>query len=623
MGGFNYGGGKGDGTGWSSERGDGTTPGGGSHGTGGRDSSSSGNSKGAAINRQVNAIKSDPKVQSVLKELQKKVLRVAPYAKVYLSGVDDAGRVQVSVDDLKSTDETAVRDAIKSVSQVKNLLGMGFPNQGGFGFAGNIDTGHGIGNYQSVPKGNNAGNNSAAEDKASLAVYSQVLNGKIPPGFWLDNNKVMTEVTVKYEISGGGKGNDRTGYRKSNVEVPSLTRAYKQWQQVKTEVAQEAAKRKAEQEAKAKADAEAKRKAEEAKAKADAEAKRKAAEVEAKRRAEEEAKRKQAEWDAQNNEKALQQKIKDTQSKIDATQKNIAQGVQQRSQLESQLPALVSERDRLIKLSKQGSKSAQAEARNDLEDAANRVNQLNGNIEKANAAVLQAQQQLAQYQKEKADAEARLNQAQAERKAREEAKKAKDEKEALTKASEIIVDMGEKIGEHLGDKYKSVAKEIADDIKNFQGKTLRSHEQAMASLKKMLDNPGMKINKGDKDTIVNAWKSFKADDTAKKLTNLSKAFAVAGVALKIEKVREKSIEGYETGNWAPLILEVESWVLGGIAASVALGIFSATLGAFALSLGAPAVAVGIVGIIVAGTVAALIDDKAVDFLNNQVIRPAH
>lgn len=322
MGGFNYGGGKGDGTGWSSERGDGTTPGGGSHGTGGRDSSSSGNTKGAAINRQVNAIKSDPKVQAVLKELQKKVLGVAPYAKVYLSGVDDAGRVQVSVDDLKSADETAVRDAIKSVSQVKNLLGMGFPNQGGFGFAGNIDTGHGIGNYRSVPKGNNAGNNSAAEDKASLAVYSQVLNGKIPPGFWLDNNKVMTEVTVKYEISGGGKGNDRTGYRKSNVEVASLTKAYKQWQQVKTEVAQEAAKRKAEQEAKARADAEAKRKAEEArkaaeaKAKADAEAKRKAEEArkaaEAKAKADAEAKRKADEEAKKKEEEAVKDAVKFT-----------------------------------------------------------------------------------------------------------------------------------------------------------------------------------------------------------------------------------------------------------------------------------------------------------------------
>lgn len=218
--------------------------------------------------------------------------------------------------------------------------------------------------------------------------------------------------------------------------------------------------------------------------------------------------------------------------------------------------------------------------------------------------------------KAKADAEAKV-------KAEAEAEKVKDEKEALTKASEIIADMGEKIGEHLGEKYKVVAKEIADDIKNFQGKTLRSYEQTMASLKKILDNPNMKVNKGDKDAIVNAWKSFKADDTAKKLTNLSKAFAVADVAMKVEKVREKSIEGYETGNWAPLMLEVESWVLGGIAASVALGIFSATLGAALLAAGVPVVTVGIMGIIVAGTVAALIDDKAVDFLNNEVIRPAH
>lgn len=42
MGGFNYGGGKGDGTGWSSERGSTPEPCGGSKGNGGRDSSSGG-----------------------------------------------------------------------------------------------------------------------------------------------------------------------------------------------------------------------------------------------------------------------------------------------------------------------------------------------------------------------------------------------------------------------------------------------------------------------------------------------------------------------------------------------------------------------------------------------------
>ncbi|MWO01094.1 hypothetical protein GQN19_26720, partial [Escherichia coli] len=81
--------------------------------------------------------------------------------------------------------------------------------------------------------------------------------------------------------------------------------------------------------------------------------------------------------------------------------------------------------------------------------------------------------------------------------------------------------------------------------------------------------------------------------------------------------------GYETGNWGPLMLEVESWVLSGIASTVALGIFSATLGAYALSLGAPAVAVGIVGILLAATVGAFINDKFADTLNNAIIKPAH
>ncbi|WOX37637.1 hypothetical protein R3983_11900, partial [Serratia marcescens] len=65
MGGFNYGGGKGDGTNWSSERGNEPAPGGGSQGNGGRDSSS-GNTQAAAIQRQMNAIKSDSYVNNVL-----------------------------------------------------------------------------------------------------------------------------------------------------------------------------------------------------------------------------------------------------------------------------------------------------------------------------------------------------------------------------------------------------------------------------------------------------------------------------------------------------------------------------------------------------------------------------
>ncbi|EAW8184857.1 hypothetical protein HX52_21915 [Salmonella enterica] len=207
-----------------------------------------------------------------------------------------------------------------------------------------------------------------------------------------------------------------------------------------------------------------------------------------------------------------------------------------------------------------------------------------------------------------------------------EKKKESDAKEALTKASELISAMGDKIGEHLGDKYKSVAKEIADDIKNFQGKTIRSYNDAMASLNKILSNPAMKVNQADKDALVNAWKQVNAQDIANKLGNLSKTFKVADIVLKVEKVREKSIEGYETGNWGPLMLEVESWVLSGVAVGVAMGILGYVAPVVAATVGLPVTAITIAGIIGISYLASFIDDKKADKINNEIIeiiKPSH
>lgn len=198
-----------------------------------------------------------------------------------------------------------------------------------------------------------------------------------------------------------------------------------------------------------------------------------------------------------------------------------------------------------------------------------------------------------------------------------------DAQEALQKASELITDMGEKIGIYLGEKYKEVAREIAGDIKNFQGKTIRNYNDAMASLNKIITNPGMKINQADKDALVNAWKSMNANDMANKLGNLSKAFKAGDVAIKIEKVREKSIEGYNTGNWGPLMLEVESWYLSGVAAGVAMGILAAIAPIVATTVGLPVTALTIAGIIGIGYLASFIDDKMVDKINNELIKPAH
>ncbi|EMX29989.1 colicin-A [Escherichia coli MP021552.8] len=101
--------------------------------------------------------------------------------------------------------------------------------------------------------------------------------------------------------------------------------------------------------------------------------------------------------------------------------------------------------------------------------------------------------------------------------------------------------MGDKLGEYLGVKYKNLAKEVANDIKNFHGRNIRSYNEAMASLNKVLANPKMKVNKSDKDAIVNAWKQVNAKDMANKIGNLGKAFKVADLAIKVEKIREKAL----------------------------------------------------------------------------------
>lgn len=197
------------------------------------------------------------------------------------------------------------------------------------------------------------------------------------------------------------------------------------------------------------------------------------------------------------------------------------------------------------------------------------------------------------------------------------------EGEVLKNTSEIIISVGDKAGAYLGDKYKALSREIASNIQNFQGKRIRSYEQAMASMNKLMANPNMKINAADKTAIISAWKSFNADDMGNKFAALGKTFKLADYALKANNVREKSIEGYNTGNWGPLMREVESWVVSGLTSAVALAVFSATLGAMLVAAGVSATVVGIIGIIIAGLVSAFIDDKFINWLNNEIVRPAY
>ncbi|MBJ4985940.1 colicin-N, partial [Salmonella enterica subsp. enterica serovar Derby] len=146
-------------------------------------------------------------------------------------------------------------------------------------------------------------------------------------------------------------------------------------------------------------------------------------------------------------------------------------------------------------------------------------------------------------------------------------------------------------------------------------RNIRSYNEAMASLNKVLANPKMKVNKSDKDAIVNAWKQVNAKDMANKIGNLGKAFKVADLAIKVEKIREKSIEGYNTGNWGPLLLEVESWIIGGVVAGVAISLFGAVLSFLPIS-GLAVTALGVIGIMTISYLSSFIDANRVSNINN-------
>ncbi|HEI9768296.1 TPA: colicin [Morganella morganii] len=200
------------------------------------------------------------------------------------------------------------------------------------------------------------------------------------------------------------------------------------------------------------------------------------------------------------------------------------------------------------------------------------------------------------------------------------------EKEALMGAADIITSAGEKISEHLGDKYKSIANEIAGDLRNFQGKKLRSLSDALKTLEKITGNPNMKISQADRNVLANAVRHIDTKTLADNFQRLGKAFGVFGKVLTAEKIREKTAIGFETGNWQPLMLELEAMVISGYAAGIAVSFATSVISSIAsvLAIGAlPTTLTIIAAITLISYLASLIDDKVVDKINNLLIPEAH
>lgn len=196
------------------------------------------------------------------------------------------------------------------------------------------------------------------------------------------------------------------------------------------------------------------------------------------------------------------------------------------------------------------------------------------------------------------------------------------EKEALMGAADIITGTGEKISEYLGEKYKNIANEIAGDLRNFQGKKLRSLSDALKTLEKIIGNPNMKISQADRNVLANAVRHIDTKTLADNFQRLGKAFGMFGNVLTAEKLREKAAVGFETGNWQPLMLELEAMVLSGYATGITMGVFSSILLTIASVLSLPATSTIIGAVILTSIVTSFIDAELADKINKNLIPSA-
>lgn len=565
MPGFNYGG-YGDGTGWSSESG-GPAPGGGMHGNSGGQRGDNANSSNS-VSQQISAIQNDQKLKQKVVNMLIAARKMNPEAKMILGSIAPSGVMQVTIEGVTST-------------QARQLglggLVMGYNASGVIGAVGEIDTGHRL-------------NASGASTPGSETSVESFVNGQKPAGEWhavakdswtgagpvnvgLVNNAIKSVRIIKKGYVTGvltpEEVMNKAEYKAMRQAFDSLPLA-KQGEAVRQIVA---AWSLAYQDFPVNLKKEMGRVTERI--------------VDAINLALILNQTESRLSESQKNVDVANQIISDTVKAINDVNKKIAEKRNQQVSLTDLMNKKQKEVEDLKKIFKNHSYHRIRDAQREYDDARNKyallasdINALQAQVSGLTARKQQAEQNKAAAEKAKADAAAKAaaEKAAAEAKAKAEAEKARkeaeekanDEKAVLTKASEIIISVGDKAGEYLGDKYKVLSREIADNIKNFQGKTIRSYDEAMASVNKLMANPDLKINAADRDAIVNAWKAFDAEDMGNKFAALGKTFKAADYVMKANNVREKSIEGYQTGNWGPLMLEIESWVLSGIASAVAL-----------------------------------------------------
>lgn len=190
-----------------------------------------------------------------------------------------------------------------------------------------------------------------------------------------------------------------------------------------------------------------------------------------------------------------------------------------------------------------------------------------------------------------------------------EAKRVADEEAAYKDALSFLAATNEEFLKKYGSEMSKIAQGLQT---NISGKKVRSYSDAMATFEKVRVNPKIKLNAKDTQAIVDALNALDKITFADNVSRLGKAFGVVGKIVQADAILDKTIDGFKTGDWRPLGLELESMAVGALAGAVA----GALLAAFFAFAGAPFIITIPVIAVVMALVASYLDPEKIDEINN-------
>lgn len=172
---------------------------------------------------------------------------------------------------------------------------------------------------------------------------------------------------------------------------------------------------------------------------------------------------------------------------------------------------------------------------------------------------------------------------------------------------QFTINFFETLTKEFGLKAASLAVKLQ---KQANGKKIRSAKEAIAAFDKYGKDIYKKFKAKDIEAIKKALQSADLNMMAKDMAKFNKAFGFAGKVIDLKDLIDRVITSFETGDWKPVFIKLETMLLGGFA-SYLVAI------AFSFMTAAP---IGILAFAtIMAVVSALIDEDLIEDINNFIM----